>query len=185
LIHAFRVPLRDRGQVFVLFNMDESQLSRTVTLTDCQPPITLIILRKRPALVWFDGRGALRAVETQGDFVMGNEHVLTDHTSGILLALDGKDLRRSRALVLMPLKPGAVRWTRAGPWRGALVETGEFHNGTWQPFETSAVINGNHEVSVNVTADQVFSLLLVCDRADAPRWRKALERALNDPESLP
>ena len=32
LVHAFRVPMQDGGQVYVLFNTDDSQPAKTVTL---------------------------------------------------------------------------------------------------------------------------------------------------------
>ena len=38
---------------------------------------------------------------------------------------------------------------------------------------------------INVSQDQVFSLLLVTESPSAPKWCKAVERALNDPASLP
>ena len=108
LVHAFRVPMQDGGQVYVLFNTDDSRPAKTVTLADCRPPITLSVAFKRPGLVWFDGHGALRAVEAQGGCRLGDRTVLQDETGGMVLSLDQQDLRRSRAVLLMPLRPGSI-----------------------------------------------------------------------------
>lgn len=184
-LHLFRLPLRDGGLVYVLFNADASQPSRKVTLTDCRPPVTLTVARQRPALLWFDGRGALRAVETQGRCEAGGRLVVEDTTRGMLLSLDGKDLRQARAVLLMPLEPGTVRLQSGARWRSPTLETGEIQGGAWRTFEEASVAPTGGEVVVAVAADQVFSLLLLCEPADAPRWRRSLERAMTEPASLP
>jgi hypothetical protein len=184
-LHVFRAPMRDGGQVWVLFNSDESQPARAVTLTDFKSPVTVTVARRRPALLWFDGNGALRAVEAQGDCAVGEARVASDETRGILLALEGRDVRQSRALVLMPQQPGQVRFQSSVAWKVPVVETGEFQDGAWEVLETTPLNVGAREVVVEVRPEQIFSLLLVCERGDAPRWRKALERTMTDPSSLP
>jgi len=184
-LHLFRLPLRDGGLVYVLFNADASQPSRKVTLTDCRPPVTLTVARQRPALLWFDGRGALRAVETQGRCEAGGRLVVEDTTRGMVLSLDGKDLRQARAVLLMPLEPGIVRLQSGARWRSPILETGEIQGGAWRTFEEASVAPTDGEVGVAVAADQAFSLLLLCEPADAPRWRQSLERAMTEPASLP
>jgi hypothetical protein len=185
LLHVFRVALRDGGCVYVVFNTDESQPARRVTLTDCQPPVTLTVASRRPGLVWRDGRGNLRAVESQGECCLDSAPLATDETDGIIFTLDGKDLADSRALVLMPLKAGVVRWGRTAPWLKAIVETGEIHNGSWEAFETASAPAHGPTLDIRVTSDQALSLVLVCDRGAEPRWRKAIERAMTHPASLP
>lgn len=184
-MHLFRLPLRDGGQVYVLFNTDDTQPARTVTLTDCQPPITLTVAGQRPALLWFDGKGALRAVETQGECRAGKDVILSDNTRGIVLTLDGEDIRRSRAVVLMPLQPGSVRINQTAAWRGGVVATGEVRDGEWRSYEFAPPAATPDGCTVNVTAEQVFSLLLACESAEVARWTQAIERAMNDPASLP
>jgi hypothetical protein len=184
-LHVFRLPLTDGGHVCVLFNTDESQPARHVTLTDYASPMTLTVARKRPALVWFDGRGALRAVETQGGCRVGNDSLLTDETRGIVLSLDGQDLRRSRALLLMPLQPGTIRLSQEQPWHAGVVATGEIRDGEWWSYESAPVTSARSEWAVQVSADQVFSLLLVCESPEVTRWTQAVERAMNDAGSLP
>ena len=184
-LHVFRVALQDGGQVYVVFNTDESQPARRVTLTDSQPPITLTVAKRRPGLIWFNGRGNLRAVESQGECFAEDRPVVADETSGMIFTLDGEDIRRSRAFVLMPLGAGVVRLASAAPWRKAMVETGEIHNGAWEAFAAAPLAAGSQGLEIRVTPDQAYSLLLVCDRGAAPRWGKLLARTVTNPASLP
>jgi hypothetical protein len=184
LVHTFRVPMQDGGEVYVLFNTDDTQPARRVALDDCQPPVTLSIASKRPGLLWFDGRGGLRAVEAQGACNLGNKTVLDDETGGIVLSIDRQDIRRSRALLLMPLRPGSIRISTDREWRKATVLTGDLHDGKWRTCETAPAEKSEAGLEVNVSTDQVFSLLLVTEPRSAPKWGKAIEGAMNDPASL-
>jgi len=57
LVRTFRVPMQDGGQVYVLFNTDETRPRKAVILAGCQPPVTISVASQRPGLLWFDGRG--------------------------------------------------------------------------------------------------------------------------------
>ncbi len=230
LVHTFRVPQRDGGQVYVLFNTDDTHPAKTVTLDHPQAAITTVSLDSpksgqqlalspsegeraelrgpslrsrsgaqtlstspvvlslasgRPGLLWFDGHGALRAVETQGACRLGNKTVLEDQTGGIVLSLDRQDIRRSRALLLMPLRPGTVRLSTERKWQNANVLTGDVHNGKWRNCETTPAENSEAGLVVNVSSDQVFGLLLLTESRNASKWCRAIERAMTDPASLP
>ncbi len=193
------MPLQDGGKVYVLFNTDESQSSRSLVVSHAAkrsgvpngtplrsvPDYKLTIAKKRPALLWFDGKGTLRAIEAQGEVTIGKRRIVMDETNGILLTLDGEDVRRSRAMVLMPLKPGKVNLMSEAVWRKAVVEVGEVRGGAWRTYETMPLTKQGKEIQVNVSEEQVYSLLLLCEAHDAARWRKAVERAMNEPASLP
>jgi hypothetical protein len=184
IIHVFRVPLQDGGRVYVLFNTDSNLPPRQVTLTDCQPPVSLQIDPQRPALLWFDGQNDLRAVEALHTRI-GTEPVVVDETGGMLLSLDGQDIQRSGSFLLMPLQPGQIRWRHPGPAPNLTVQTGDFQGGTWRVFEETAARQDEVHWIIDVSVDQVDSLLLVCEKPQAARWRAALEQALNDPSALP
>lgn len=180
-----QVPLRDGGKVWIVGNFDERATRRTVALQADNHRLTLTVARRRPALAWWDGAGNLRAIESQGQCTVDGEWVVQDGTSGAVLTLDGRDIRRSRAMVWMPLQPGSIRWQSDIRWNMPVVETGEIREGTWQTGETQAVDRSPGELGFAVSADQAFSWLLVCDREVLSRWRKALERAMTAPQSLP
>jgi hypothetical protein len=144
----------------------------------------LPVASKRPGLVWFDGHGALRAVEAQGGCSFGDKTVLHDETGGIVLSLDQRDLRRSRAVLLMPLRPGSIRLSTDREWHKAVVLTGDIHEGKWRSCETVPAGKTDAGLVVNVSPDQVFSLLLFTESSGALKWGKAIERAMADPASL-
>lgn len=184
-LRIMRVPLRDGGKVWILFNTDDSQPSRSFRVMHEKTEVKLIVARRQPALLWFDSAGALRAIETQGMCWVGNEEVLCDETRGIVLSLDGKDVRRSQAVLLMPLQPGQIQWRSTAKWIEPVVETGEIRGGGWLALDSQAVQMNEGQMRVQVANDQALSLLLVCERATLDRWRKAVGRSVTDPASLP
>ena len=184
-LRAFKVPLQDGGSVCVLINSVTNRTAQTITLTELKPPLTLTVTGPRPALAWWDGQGRLRAVETQGPCAVGEVQVVKDGTDGIVLSLDGQDLQQSRALLLMPTKPGTVEVRSTVNWRQPVVQTGDFQNGLWRVLESRALPPQAERTTVEVSADQVFSLLLICEQSEASRWHSAVEQALCDPASLP
>ena len=111
--------------------------------------------------------------------------MLQDETGGMALSLDGQDIRRSRALLLMPLRPGSIRLSTDREWRKATVLTGDIHDGKWCTCETTPAGKTEAGLAVNVSPDQAFSLLLVTESASSSKWYRAIERAMSDPASLP
>jgi hypothetical protein len=85
----------------------------------------------------------------------------------------------------MPLKPGTIRVHSTADWKDAIVETGDLANGAWRCLETTDLVVDGRSLIVRVTPDPVFDLLLLCQRNEAPRWRKRIEQAMCDPASLP
>ena len=135
-------------------------------------------------MLWFDGRGALRAVEAQGACKLGDKTIVEDETGGILLSLDRQDIRRSQALLLMPLRPGAIRISTDRQWHKATEMTGGLHDSKWRTYETSPAGKSEAGLAVKVSPDQAFSLLLVSEPGNARKWSKAIEGAMNDAASL-
>jgi hypothetical protein len=143
------------------------------------------VAQHRPALLWFDGKGALRAVEAQGSCSVGNERVSSDATGGALLTLDARDLRQSRAVLLMPLRSGKVSWTSTADARDMVVETGDISDGKWRPLASQPISRTQDSFAIEVTPDRSLSLLLVCEKEDLNHWRAAIGNAMTNPASLP
>jgi hypothetical protein len=198
-LRVFRVPLAEGGQVLVAVNTDTNQPARDLTYS--LPPLRrkpsdsevdrgamrlrFTLASARPGLVWLDGRGALRAIEAQGECRLGQELVCADQTQGIVLTLDRQDMRRSRALLLMPLRAGRVELATRVRWGQSVVQTGEIQNGRWRTFEQQALRPQAGRITVEVAERQAFSLLLVSEEIQLARWHEALGRAITDPGSLP
>jgi hypothetical protein len=183
-IHVFRLPLQDGGWVYVLFNTDEGAAKR-VTLTDLRPPVEPSVATKRPALLWFDGRRRLRAVEAQADCRAGKATVVHDETGGIVLSLDGKDVRRSGALLVMPLREGVVRIASDRKWHRPVVSTGDLRNGDWWNHATGPLTDTPASLSITVNRDQAISLLLVTEEDEISRWSRNVAQSVKAPVSLP
>ena len=132
-----------------------------------------------------DGHGALRAVETQGACYRGNQKLLEDQTGGALLALDRRDIQESRAVLLMPLRPGTIQLSSMRKWRQPMLATGEIQDAKWRNYESSAAKESAHGLSVQVTSDQAFSLLLLTESSETRKWCRGIEEAIADPASLP
>lgn len=179
---VFRVALRDGGEARIVFCADPTRRVRPVTVGTSRGPIQLAVQGQRPALVWLNGAGAIRAIEAQGECRIGTDLVLRDDTGGAVLTLDGQDLAQSRAVLLMPLRRGEVRWARTAAATDLVMDTGGFEGGVWKSYAVQAPPGAGR---VNITAEQEFSLVLVCEREALPRWRRFLERAITDPGSLP
>lgn len=184
-VHVMTLPLVDGGTVWICFNQDESLPCRTVTVEHQLQPVTVTVAQHRPALLWFDGKGALRAVEAQGSCSVGNERVSSDATGGALLTLDARDLRQSRAVLLMPLRSGKVSWTSTADARDMVVETGDISDGKWRPLASQPISRTQDSFAFEVTPDQSLSLLLVCEKEDLNHWRAAIGNAMTNPASLP
>ena len=61
----------------------------------------------------------------------------------------------------------------------------DIHEGKWRSCESAPAVKTEAGLVVNVSPDQALSLLLVTESGGATKWCKAIERAMNDPASLP
>jgi hypothetical protein len=183
-IHCFELPTQDGGHVMIVFNTDPAQLARTLTLGAARSPLAITVARNRPALAWFDGRGAVRAIESQGESRLGSHLLSDDQTGGIIMSLDKRDLRRSESLLLMPLRPGRIRIASERRWRSGVLSTGEIRDGKWRNYETTPMQVSESVLEVNVALRQVFSLILITDSDSVGEWSAALERPFTQPDKL-
>ena len=181
---SFCLPLQDGGRVCLLFNTDANAATRRVVLSDARPAVSLSVARGHPALLWWDGRQNLRAVEALTDCTVGGRCLVQDDTRGIVLALDGLDLPRSGALLLLPLETGTIRLANDRHWQNPMLLTGDLRDGQWWNHETTPLQKSAGGFAVHVSPDQAVSLLLLTEEKTANRWRRAVERMVSEPASL-
>jgi hypothetical protein len=184
-VHVFRVPVQDNGSVYVLFNTETNSPPKAITLTDHTPPVTLSIAPNRPALLWFDGHHHLRAAEVQTECRVGAAPVVQDQTGGIVLSVDGKDLRHSGALLVMPLRPGPVRIVTGRRWHAPTVFTGSLRNGQWWNHDSTPLPLTPSSLDLEVSPDQVFSLLLITEPDQLAHWSDSIARSFTAPPHTP
>jgi hypothetical protein len=117
---------------------------------------------------------------------MSGSDVLTrDETGGILLSLDGRDIRESKSLLCMPTQAGKLMVkTRAG-WDQPMLETGEIQDGRWTTFANAGLRADDIALTITVSPEQVYSLLLVTEQGKTDQSRRAVELAFTAPAQLP
>jgi len=184
-MHVFQVPLRDGGRVVVLFNTDDQAAAQRVTLTDTKPPVEISVARRRPALLWWDGRQRLRAVEAATAGFSNAARLLQDDTGSSVVSLDGEDLRRSAALLVMPLRAGELRLASDRAWHHPQLTVGDLRNGTWWNHEEIPLSRRDGEFRITVDPDQACSLLLITEAGRGKRWAEAIGRSVTAPQDLP
>ncbi len=162
-LHVMRVPLEDGGNVWVLFNADESRPRREVTLAGTPEPLTFVLGKHRPGLAWFDGQGRLRALEATGGVRAGGRPLLECAGQTLLFSTDGADLRRSRALAALPLAAGRLRLPAA--WKVPAAAVGEVREGRWRAYETLPLRMAGGLAEFPVSPDAAGSVVLLGERA--------------------
>ncbi len=172
LLHVMRQPLDDGGDVQIVFNNDPGASCQQVSLPVRGGQYQMGVRRNRPALVWHDGRGLLRAAEVQGELRVNGQTKLTDTTDGIVLTLDGAGISESRAILLMPLRAGTVRIASKAQWQDPIVDIGDLRGGRWRSYEQGVPRGTPGEMTVDVAPHQALSLLLLCPRSDLAEVRQ-------------
>lgn len=182
-LQVFQVPLQDGGRVLVLFNTDDLAVTKRIKLSEVKPPLEVSVAGRRPALLWWDGRGRLRAVEAVAVSNADGSSLLHDSSGGSVVSLDGADLRRSAALLVMPLRAGEIQLASHRSWQKAQLAVGDLRNGTWWNHESIPLNVRGEGWRVSVDSDQACSLLLITEEGAGKRWAEAVSRSVSAPGS--
>lgn len=81
----------------------------------------------------------------------------------------------------MPLQPGAVTLETHAGWQDVIAEVGEVRHSRWHSYEQRKPTRTPSTVSIDVTDEQVFSLILVGDRSATCRWGEYIQRIMTNP----
>ena len=156
---------------------------------------SLMLAPGKTGLLRVDGDGLPLAVEAQGAVTCAGRQMLEIAGHAMVAALDGKALGASRAVLVLPVGAGEVRFTGdaaaarftgdaaaarfkgASGWKDAVVQAGEFRRGRWTVLSTEPAA-GKGGPAVRIPAGRRNDLFLLCERADAPRWAASLEALL-------
>lgn len=165
-LHAFSLPTREGGRIYVLYNLSDT--TQSVTLTDLPEPLTLTLRSHAPGFVHLGPDGAARAIEAQGEGKIGEQKVLETESHVMLRALDGNDLRQSRALAVMALEPGQVRLATQRPWKALRAEVGDVAKGRWQAGEQFPLQVEREKVSFQVDEDRARAIVVLAEATELP-----------------
>ncbi len=89
-------------------------------------------------------------------------------------AVDGSDLRQSKALSVMALEPGQVRLATQRPWKALRAEVGEVAGGQWRTWEQLPVQVKGEEVSFPVDEDRARAILVLAEANELPTATRRL-----------
>lgn len=165
------------GTVHVVINRRQQRSSARVALATAAGRVTLGVRDGWPAMAAADGR--LVAAFSDGRVDIGQTTVVDGPGQKAVLALDGRDLRQSSALLLAPWEPGAVVLPGQG---GRVALVGDFRAGHWTSFEQVAL--DTQSPSLTIDADRATCMILVCPADQAPRWQQHLTAAMLHPEQI-
>ncbi|HIE52429.1 MAG TPA: hypothetical protein EYP85_11775 [Armatimonadetes bacterium] len=169
-LHVFTLPTRKGETLTVLFNADERGPQQEVILTDLNPPLTLTVAARRPALVVVGPDGELRAGEAQGSIRRGGQVLATATAHFALFSLDGRDLSQAAALLLLPFAPGTI--TLLWAWPEVEAEVGEIRAGRWETLEPLPLSRREGKMQLRLDEDQATGIVLLCRSGEQERRRQ-------------
>jgi hypothetical protein len=181
-VHLLRQPTRT-GAVHVLFDRQHEDGTRNAIVPTTAGLITLGLRSRYPALCWSSSDRRVGAIAACQRAAIGSETILDAEGLVALAALDGEDLRRSRALLILPFSEGTVQVQSSGrSWKQPTVTLGDLDGGKFRTLETIPADPGSG-VMVAFDADRATLVGLVCEAKDMRRWRARLDLLASRPES--
>ncbi len=160
--HVMYVSESNGGGTFFAVNPENT--SKSIIVTSPGTSVEIIIEGGKTGLVRFGKSGKLLAVESQGLVKVNGTEAFDIRGHFAVSSLDGKDLRESMELLVLPFGPGELRL----PSRMAKldVQRCEIVNGKWQKL--GSISRG----VVNVSEATDFDLHIVGSKARIPELGK-------------
>ena len=176
-IHAFHVPLHS-GNAIVVYNDSSSRQEAKISGPPIRGALTLELDAGRPGMALLSARGEVIAVEAQGSVRLGDESVaqMTGHQAAA--SLDGRDLRESTELLLVPFGAGEVSLTRGAETQSLVAEVGELRAAKWHRLAPQAIASVR-PLTVKISESSQLDLRLIAARSLLPNAQRALEELLN------
>jgi hypothetical protein len=142
-----------------------------------------MVAAKKPAGAVLEGKGVV-AAEADGLVRLHGEPLCEASAHYFVVALDGRDVRSSRALLAVLLGPGRLRlWSRTH-WREPVAELGEFEAERWRPL-MDRPCGSDQGLRLEVGLEEIGDLFLVCERGELEHWRGRVEDVVLRPQRLP
>ena len=168
-LHAFRVPTRDGGEVWVLYNNNADKALDAAVMT-FGGKVTLHLEPKRPGFIGIDGSGAIVAVEAQGEVRLSDRLLATGDGHFMVASLDGKSLLVSEQLLAAAFDECHLRPNRAA----RQLTVGEIVGGKWRTYETVERVQADEPMEVD--GDRRLSLMLLTAPGALEAAQSRLER---------
>jgi len=160
--HVMFVSESNNGGTFFAVNPDNTIKSTTVNYSGTNVEISLA--GGKAGIVRFNKSGKLLAVESQGPVKVNGTEAYDVRGHFAISSLDGKDLRESLEVLVLPFGPGELRLP--SQMSRLDVQRGEIVNGKWQ--QLGEIGRG----VVNVSDATEFDLHIVASKARIPELGK-------------
>ncbi|MBN1418228.1 MAG: hypothetical protein JXP34_05590 [Planctomycetes bacterium] len=177
-LHVMRQPTA-KADAHVVYNARKGKGSADVTIETAAGEIALRARDRGPALAVVTGDGRVVVIEAWGAARIRGAPILSGTGLAALLALDGRDLRRSTAILVAPFETGRIEVSSASKLAAC---AGEFRDGAWTALERFRP--DSRSGAIDVDGDRATCLILLCAPAEEERWAAHLTRALRHPESI-
>jgi len=171
-LHVFKLPARDGGCIQVLFNTD-TENSLAATIRNGQSRFRLALGPQRPGLAHWDAKGRLTVVEATGDVARNGVETCAGTAHFGLFALDGRDLRESAQVVLLPFGTGDLKLRLAGLAGNPFAAVGEVRRGAWRTYETLNLQKTGDALRIHIDEDRAACIIVI---ANPDRLADATER---------
>jgi hypothetical protein len=183
-LHAFRAPTRD-GAAWVLFSQRQAEGDVAATVQTPAGPVSLGLRSRCPAIAGVGADGRVTVLGGAGACSIGPDRVLDGPGLATAIALDGKDLRQSGAVLVLPFSTGELRLgTPARPWTEPVALLGDLSDGRCRVLETLPGAGGSQFI-LPLDADRATLVALVCEVREQERWQAALDTFIGHPEQVP
>lgn len=175
-LHVHRLSTVEGGDLHVVFNGEADTYERVV-LTDMDPNVSVDVHARKPAALVRNSERKIVAAESQGDVICGPEKLIESNLHSMVMALDGRPIKESAALLLMPFGPGAIK-IRCAFAGGAASAAGEMRDGRWAPLETMPSEGREGMLSLVIADAQALGLILLAPKGAEADAVKRLEKLI-------
>ncbi|MBR5024235.1 MAG: hypothetical protein IKX48_04150, partial [Victivallales bacterium] len=160
---AFDVPLHN-GRAFTLVNFADAEQSVTVPAHNGYPKLDFSVAPLRTVFLQWDKQGNLVAANAFKHLEINGEAVFAKLNDTAVISLDGKDIRQSSQLALLPFANGVnfeILRPASAPKFGTL-ELGQFQHAKWQTLarlsiDDVSIANNNapYDIRLLIANDEI------------------------------
>jgi len=175
-IHYFRSTTRQGDELCTIVNRDDGAPTQEISFETKAGTVRLDVDRRMTGAIAVTAKGALQSLETSGKVSAQNEVYCRAENHLMLFSLDGRDIRDSEALCLLPMGEGVTQIRSRSMASGGQFEVGEFRDGKWTGLENQQLGVNNGWLELKVTPDRNLSIILLASAASMDRAREQLTR---------
>ena len=175
-IHYFRSTTRQGDELFTIVNRDDTEPKQEISFETRVGTIRVDVNRRMTGAIALTAAGALQSLETSGTVSAQNEVYCRAENHVMLFSLDGRDIRDSEVLCLLPMGEGVTRIRSRSIASEGQFEVGEFRDGKWTGLENRPLSSHDGWLELEVTRDRNLSIILLASAALMDRAREQLTR---------